>query len=268
MRNRLNQTVANYFYDGIWHFSQDFIDEFPHIVCDILLLPIGDDEDVRLWKPSVHGDVTSALAFAANCHRFPCVSWGRWLWENYIPRLKTFVMFSGLAIKCNRSGLNSWSIKWSSQINVFWKLGVVSVIWAIWNARNKSHFDGVYFQSRAILSFIKSAFLEVENSFAKIGCTNNTWADYLITRNLGVKVKQRPPSEFASVYWSPPAFAWIKANTDGSAVGAPGRICAGGVFRDWRGFVRGCFHVEGGTGYAFEAELLGIITAMPIIVAG
>ncbi|XP_057790907.1 uncharacterized protein LOC131008020 [Salvia miltiorrhiza] len=321
MRNRLNQTVANYFYDGIWHFSQDFIDEFPHIVCDILLLPIGDEEDVRLWKPSVHGEVTSALAFAANCHRFPGVSWGRWLWESYIPVRRSItcwrVILNRLPTrdKLIRQGLISpnycslcfqeaedichifwscdkvqpiwaeflgwfnqlegrhcvdihsflifsWSIKWSSQINVFWKLGVVSVIWAIWNARNKSHFDGVYFQSRAILSFIKSVFLEVENSFAKIGCTNNTWADYLITRNLGVKVKQRPPPEYTSVYWSPPAFAWIKANTDGSAVGAPGRICAGGVFRDWRGFVRGCFHVEGGTGYAFEAELLGIITAI------
>ncbi|XP_057811497.1 uncharacterized protein LOC131025722 [Salvia miltiorrhiza] len=321
MRSRLNQTVDNYFYDGVWHFSQDFIEKFPYIVCDILLLPIGDEEDVRLWKPSVHGEVTSALAFDSNCHRFPCVSWGRWLWESYIPVRRSITCWrvilnrlptrdklirqglvspnycslcfqeaedmSHVFWSCNKvqpvwtkflgwfnqmEGRNcidihsflifSWSIKWSSQINVLWKLGIVSVIWAIWNARNKSHFDGVDFQSRAILSFIKSTFLEVDTSFSKLGCINNTWADYLIIRKLGVKVHQRPPPEFTSVFWSSPAFAWIKANTDGSAVGTPGRICAGGVFRDWRGFVRGCFHVEGGTGYAFEAELLGIITAI------
>ncbi|XP_057780029.1 uncharacterized protein LOC130998633 [Salvia miltiorrhiza] len=204
MRSRLNQTVANYFYDGVWHFSQEFIEEFPYIVCDILLLPIGEDEDVRLWKPSVHGDVTSAQAFVSKCHRFPSVSWGRWLWEDYIHVRRSItcwrVILNRLPTrdKLIRQGLVSpnycslcfheaedlshifwscdkvqpvwteflswfnqlegrhcvdihsflifsWSIKWSSQISILWKLGVVSVIWAIWNARNKSHFDGVYF---------------------------------------------------------------------------------------------------------------------------
>ncbi|XP_057774769.1 uncharacterized protein LOC130993749 [Salvia miltiorrhiza] len=321
MRSRLNQTVSNYFYDGVWHFSQEFIDEFPYIICDILLLPIGEEEDVRLWKPSVHGEVTSALAFASKCHRFPTVNWGRWLWENYIPVRRSItcwrVILNRLPTrdKLIRQGLISpnycslcfheaedlnhifwscdkiqpvwteflgwfnqmdgrlcadihsflifsWSIKVSSQINALWKLGVISVIWAIWNARNKSHFDGVAFHGRAILCFIKSTFMEVDISFPKLGCIDNTWTDYLTVRQLGVSVHQRPPPDFTSVYWSPPAYSWIKANTDGSAVGAPGRICAGGVFRDWRGFVRGCFHVEGGTGFAFEAELLGIITAI------
>ncbi|XP_057775251.1 uncharacterized protein LOC130994230 [Salvia miltiorrhiza] len=79
MRHRLKQTVSDYLYDGVWHFAQEFIDEFPDIVCDILLLPIGNEEDVRLWKPSIHGEVTSALAFASCCHRFPRVSWCTWL---------------------------------------------------------------------------------------------------------------------------------------------------------------------------------------------
>ncbi|XP_057803408.1 uncharacterized protein LOC131018716 [Salvia miltiorrhiza] len=67
----LNFTVADYFYDGVWHFTQNFVNKFPEVVCDILLLPIGTDSDTRFWKNSVHGQVTSALAFANNCHRFP-----------------------------------------------------------------------------------------------------------------------------------------------------------------------------------------------------
>ncbi|XP_057808585.1 uncharacterized protein LOC131023059 [Salvia miltiorrhiza] len=44
----------------------------------------------------------------------------------------------------------------------------------------------------------------------------------------------------------------------------PGKIAAGGVFRDNHSTVRGCFHKKGGIGYAFEAELLAVITAIQI----
>ncbi|XP_057808807.1 uncharacterized protein LOC131023278 [Salvia miltiorrhiza] len=42
-----SQSVADYFFEGIWHFTQDFVNNFPEIVCDILLTPIGDDADTR-----------------------------------------------------------------------------------------------------------------------------------------------------------------------------------------------------------------------------
>ncbi|XP_057803617.1 uncharacterized protein LOC131018951 [Salvia miltiorrhiza] len=79
MRHRLKQTVADYFYDGYWHFAMEFVEKFLNTVCDILLMPIGHDDDIRFWKPSVHGEVTSALAFASRCHHFPMVAWGRWI---------------------------------------------------------------------------------------------------------------------------------------------------------------------------------------------
>ncbi|XP_057789601.1 uncharacterized protein LOC131006461 [Salvia miltiorrhiza] len=181
VRTRLKQTVADYLYDGVWHFAQDFIDEFPLIVCDILLLPIGSEDDIRLWKPSVHGKDTSVLAFASRCHRFSRVSWGLWLWENFIPVRRY--------ITCWRFGQEAGM--YSTDIHGF-------LVFA-WTIKPSSHLKNLW----------------------KLG-----------------------------------------ANTAGSAVRAPGRICAGGVFRDWRGLVRGCFHVEGGIGFAFEAELLGIILAI------
>ncbi|XP_057770827.1 uncharacterized protein LOC130990624 [Salvia miltiorrhiza] len=45
IKSRLSQTVADYFYDGMWHFASEFVEEFPGIVCDILLLPVGNEED-------------------------------------------------------------------------------------------------------------------------------------------------------------------------------------------------------------------------------
>ncbi|XP_057791286.1 uncharacterized protein LOC131008422 [Salvia miltiorrhiza] len=87
----LRHSVADYFYDGVWHFTQDFINAFPEIVGDILVLPIGEESDTRFWKPSIHGTVTAALAFTNHCHRFPRVSWGSWIWKPYIPGRRSLV---------------------------------------------------------------------------------------------------------------------------------------------------------------------------------
>ncbi|XP_057771115.1 uncharacterized protein LOC130990904 [Salvia miltiorrhiza] len=197
MRDFLTQSVAEYFYDGIWHFTQSFADTFPEIVCKILLAPVGDDSDIRYWKPSLHGNVTSAFAFSHHCHRFPKVKWGTWLWEKHIP-------------------------------------------------------------------VVKVDFLDMENNFTKLGSMQNSFDDLLVVKKIGVRPRASPPPDFINVYWWPPVNNWIKVNTDGSALGAPGKIGAGGVFRDKFSWVRGCFHVKGGIGFALEAELLAVITAIQI----
>ncbi|XP_057803244.1 uncharacterized protein LOC131018545 [Salvia miltiorrhiza] len=43
-----------------------------------------------------------------------------------------------------------------------------------------------------------------------------------------------------------------------------GRLRLGLLFRDKFSWVRGCFHVKGGIGFAFEAELLAVISAIQI----
>ncbi|XP_057811557.1 uncharacterized protein LOC131025787 [Salvia miltiorrhiza] len=91
MWNYLHYPVFDYFYDGVWHFTQDFINLYPHVVCDILLIPIGEDTDMRYWKHSLTGNVSSANAFANDCHKFPRVVWGTWLWESYIPVQRSLI---------------------------------------------------------------------------------------------------------------------------------------------------------------------------------
>ncbi|XP_057806239.1 uncharacterized protein LOC131021166 [Salvia miltiorrhiza] len=72
----LNHSVADYCFEGVWHFTESFVQNFPDIVGDILLLQMQHNADTRLWQHSLRGNVTSALAFANISHRYPQVSWG------------------------------------------------------------------------------------------------------------------------------------------------------------------------------------------------
>ncbi|XP_057775140.1 uncharacterized protein LOC130994122 [Salvia miltiorrhiza] len=236
--------------------------------------------------------VTVALAFAQHCHRFPKVLWGSWIWENYIPikrslicwrllhnRVPTFdhlrrqgFIASSYCCFCfsaeetvdhifwQCSGIKPiWRefLQWfnfqdfsydihsflvaacnrdtSSQVRTFWKIGIITLIRVIWTLRNACIFKDKVFYAKHLLQIVCVAFKEAA-----------------------------PPPVIINVYWWPPVSHWIKVNTDGSPLGSPGKIVAGGVFIDKFGWVRGCFHYNGGTGFAFETELLAIIMAIPI----
>ncbi|XP_057775038.1 uncharacterized protein LOC130994018 [Salvia miltiorrhiza] len=289
MHDFLNFSVQDYFYDNTWHFSTAFVNSFPEVVADIILVPMNGGKDARFWKHSVSGNVSTALAFARKGHRFPEVNWGKWIWEPFIPvrrsilcwrvihgRLPTLdilirqgmVRPNGCVIcyACDESIshvlwscskvkpiwkeflswfdkdmledcldihsflVQAWTTKFSSQLLSFWKAGVITMMWKIWDSRNSMIFDNETFDHRRILAFVKSFFKEMDLTTKNIGTINNTWPDYLITR----------------------------------AIGAPELIAAGGVFRDHHAAVRGCFHIKGGSGFAFEAELLDVITAINI----
>ncbi|XP_057791059.1 uncharacterized protein LOC131008183 [Salvia miltiorrhiza] len=261
------QSVADYFHDGLWHFTQAFINTFPEVVCDILLLPLGEEKDVCFWKPSLHGNVTAALAFKNHsaetldhpfwsCNRVRVV-WTSFLdWFQYQQGLDALGIYNFLA--------EAWNYKLSSLTTSFWKAGIITLLWAIWMQRNRCIYDNQRFEASRILHTIKVAFYDMDNNFRKLGHMDNNWKDYLILRHIGVRSRPSPPSEYVNVYWSTPSPPWMKVNTDGSAAGAPGLIAAGGVFRDSWNVVRGCFHYKGGVGFAFEAELLAVISAIQI----
>ncbi|XP_057771087.1 uncharacterized protein LOC130990877 [Salvia miltiorrhiza] len=322
MNDYLNQAVDDYYYDGIWHFTAEFVINFPDVVVDILLLPIGEEEDCRLWKSSVNGTVTAAAAYATQGHHFPKVSWGSWIWEKFIPerrsllcwriihrRLPTFdcLMTRGLMgpNRCAICGVAeesinhlfwecgsiqpiwkelmawfnkdyshfidihcvlvaAWNEKFSSQVLSFWKAGIINLLWRIWDCRNNIIFNETIFHRQLVTGFLKVMFKEMDLNFSKLGNTTNSWSDYLAMRSIGVATRAAPPPIMIEVHWWPPVGQWIKVNTDGSALGAPGNIAVGGVFRDKWGWVRGCFHYKGGVGFAFEAELLAVMYAVAI----
>ena len=53
-----------------------------------------------------------------------------------------------------------------------------------------------------------------------------------------------------------------KINTDDVANGSPNNAGYGGIFDAYRGFCNGCFAKPLGILHAFEAELMGVITAI------
>lgn len=72
----------------------------------------------------------------------------------------------------------------------------------------------------------------------------------------------RPAPTILTVQRYSPLPGWIKVNTDGAANGSPGLSGCSGVIQTYHGFCIGCFAVPLGVAFAYEAELLGVITAI------
>ncbi|XP_057771086.1 uncharacterized protein LOC130990876 [Salvia miltiorrhiza] len=152
----------------------------------------------------------------------------------------------------------AWNENFSSQVLSFWKAGIINLLWKIWDCRNNIIFKEMNFHQRIVTGFLKVMFKEMDLNFSKLGNTNNSWSDYLAMRSIGMATRAAPPPTMIEVHWWPPVGQWIKVNTDGSALGAPGNIAAGGVYRNNWDWVRGCFHYKCGVGFAFKAELLAV----------
>lgn len=67
----------------------------------------------------------------------------------------------------------------------------------------------------------------------------NSQEDLLRLRSLHLNGHPKKAPTILQVQWQKPPPGWIKCNTDGSALGAPGLATCGGVFRNSRGFVQG-----------------------------
>ncbi|XP_057803363.1 uncharacterized protein LOC131018665 [Salvia miltiorrhiza] len=238
VRDTLRHTVADYFFDGCWHFTQEFVNAFPQIVCDILLVPIGDS-DTRFWKPSLQGKVTSALAFAHHGQKFPQVSWGSWIWEPFIPVRRSLVCWRLLH---DRMPTYDRLIRY----------GLVTPNWCPICRSNEETVDHTFWNCVQALQEldIKSFLVIAWNR----NCSSQTGSSH------GKSGLCRDGAELQKFG----AYEERMVNTDGSALGALGAIGVGGVFRDNWGWVRGCFHYKHGTGYAFEAGLMAVITAIRI----
>ncbi|KAK3183302.1 hypothetical protein Dsin_030588 [Dipteronia sinensis] len=116
---------------------------------------------------------------------------------------------------------------------------------------------------RSILSLVWRAVSEVNGS--KIGCMWNHMDDLLILHRFGLQGRPSKAPVIKSVVWSPPAPGWIKVNTNGASMGSSGVGGCGCIFRNCRGFVKGCFAFSLSQVFIFEAELLAASLAMNFI---
>ncbi|KAK2649124.1 hypothetical protein Ddye_016613 [Dipteronia dyeriana] len=86
--------------------------------------------------------------------------------------------------------------------------------------------------------------------------------DLLILHRFDLRGRLARAPVIRSVIWSPPTPGWTKVNTDGVALSSPGVRGCGGIFRNCRAFVKGCFVVPVDHVFAFEAELLAASIAI------
>ncbi|KAK0608113.1 hypothetical protein LWI29_025664 [Acer saccharum] len=148
------------------------------------------------------------------------------------------------------------SILFSDQVRVLWKTAIHVVVWSVWFARNQLIFESKAVDFKSALSLVWRAVFDANR--LEIGCMRNCVDDLLILRCFDLRGRLA----LKSVIWSPPAPGWIKVNTDGAASSSPGVGGCGGVFRNCRAFVKGCFAVPLGQVFAFEAELIAASMAI------
>lgn len=116
---------------------------------------------------------------------------------------------------------------------------------------------------------ISDATLCLKRAIKKVGIfkldyCSNSQVDFLALCHLSIRPIVCKPISFISMFWQPPPSGWVKVNTDGSALGSPGLLSGGGVFRNCRGLVHGCFALPLGSCYAFEAEFQAAIHAVEV----
>ncbi|KAK2648273.1 hypothetical protein Ddye_015762 [Dipteronia dyeriana] len=146
------------------------------------------------------------------------------------------------------------SVSFSDQVRVLWKSAIHVVVWSVWLARNRWIFESKTMNFRSALSFVWGAVSDANR--LEIGCMRNCVDDLLILRRFDLRGHPAKAPVIRSVIWLPRAPGWTKVNTDGAALSSPDAGGCGGIFRNCRAFIKGCFAVPLDHVFAFEAELL------------
>ena len=132
----------------------------------------------------------------------------------------------------------------SKFLGIPWKIIFIMSIWQIWTHKN----EVVFRTGRGDPNLVKRCIQSNVEYFS-----------------IGMKTKIHPSKICVPVAWQKPPFGWAILNTDGSALGNPGRTGGGGVIRDhsshWiKGYSRAL-----GTTYSFTAELWALRDGLIIV---
>ncbi|KAL8522958.1 hypothetical protein ACS0TY_013059 [Phlomoides rotata] len=92
----------------------------------------------------------------------------------------------------------------------------------------------------------------------------NTVFDLSVLSAFGIVGRPSKAPSVICLWWQPTPIRFVKVNVDGGATGAPGRLTGDGVYRVHFGVFRGCFAMQHGSGFAFEAELATTFSVVEI----
>ena len=164
-------------------------------------------------------------------------------------------------IRSDGSIIDLWSagcnIKFSAQLTSLWCVALISTFWAIWHVRNLFMFENQVPSIHHALSIIWASICETNGLTS--GAMANQVEELAILHTLHIPCRPLRAPRIIEVLWKPPPLGWIKVNTNGAAFGCLGLASSGGIFRNCKGFVHGCFAIHIGMAFAFEVELVASI---------
>ncbi|KAL8482891.1 hypothetical protein ACS0TY_025795 [Phlomoides rotata] len=155
-------------------------------------------------------------------------------------------------------GFGHWFLQavrrtYSPHITALWRHCIVTIIWVIWDQRNKRTFEGTFSSFSSLLTTFWAFIREAGEGITTY--MRNSMEDLAILYACGVKGRppRAPTIKFVRCQALP--INVMKINVDGGASGSLCHLTGVGGFRDNFGVFRGCFAVSHGWGFAFEVEL-------------
>lgn len=110
-RNLFNFSVSDYYFNGVWNMEVAFLMEYPDIVDDISRHRCTEgSKDIRIWEKSLHGTLSSNLAYYILSPHFPEVNWGSWIWQSFIPKCRSSTIWK---VVHNLESGSQWSLYYS-----------------------------------------------------------------------------------------------------------------------------------------------------------
>lgn len=155
---------------------------------------------------------------------------------------------------------------WSSQIRDLVLAAIINVFWEVWCCRNQLRFQNKSIPLNLAIDNVIAS-VSLAGSLSK-GHMSSSIDEFSILKFFSVYGHVNCAPAIKEVIWSPPPCHWVKCNTDGAARGALGWSACGGIFRDYRGSVLGCFAANLGVSCSLQAELFGVLAIENAVVKG
>lgn len=96
------------------------------------------------------------------------------------------------------------------------------------------------------------------------GHMSSSISEFEVLKQFHINTHCCPAPVIKQINWHPPPCYWVKCNTDGAFRGSPRISGCGGLFRDYRASILGCFSKNLGVSTSLIAELEGAMLAIEI----
>ncbi|PNY17703.1 ribonuclease H [Trifolium pratense] len=258
LHSSLNAPISDFIFNYQWNLPIDLELAFPNLrqIVQKVTILIEDKMDKLLWKESTSGELSLKDAFLFKAPVGNNLGWAKSIWSKDIPHSKSLfvwrLMHDKIATddKMTEKGFNLPSmctlcssyaesiphLNWTPQCSIVIKSAMINILNAICSLTG----------NRTKLVY------------------RSSMQDFMILK--AFKVHLHPPKAptIKDIIWQPPTHFWVKCNSDGAALGAPGLASCGGLFRNSSAEFLGAFAENLGVNNALYAELVGAMKAIEI----